>query len=132
MDQDYVDLDIAEVFGASETRQQRFAIYIPNKDQNGQPVEQAQWLTKALTLLSEICGGATAMPPVRGAWLNSETKNLVIEEPILVYTYIDPKPFVDKIQEIVDLVHEIGRETNQGQMAIEFESVLYLIDIEPK
>jgi len=129
MDQDYVDLDIAQIFGATETREQRFSIYIPNKDKNGQSVEQEKWLTKTVELLSQICGGATAMPPVRGAWLNTDTKALVIEEPILVYTYIDGKRFSQRVQEIVDLVREIGQETNQGQMAIEFESTLYLIDI---
>ncbi len=96
-----VEIDIAEAFGAAAAREQRFAVYIPNKDREGNPVEQAKWIDQALALLSSICGGATAMPPIRGAWLN----------------------------EVVALVHEIGRQTRQGQMAIEFNQTFYLIDI---
>jgi hypothetical protein len=66
-------IDIARVFGASEARDQRFAVYVPNKDRDGEPVDQAQWIDRVLRLLSEICGGATAMPPIRGAWLNPLT-----------------------------------------------------------
>ena len=82
------EINIAEAFGATEGRDQRFAIYIPNKDKRGKPVEQEKWVNKALLLLSEICGGATAMPPVRGAWLNEERQDLVVEEPVLVLSLI--------------------------------------------
>ena len=132
MDED-TEIDIAEVFGASDAREQRFAVYIPNRDKNGTPIgpdEQNKWIDATLRLLSEICGGATAMPPVRGAWLNRQTGSLVIEEPVLVYTFIEPDEFAARVQEIADLVHEIGRKTGQGQMAMEFGQALYLIDIE--
>ena len=69
------------------------------------------------------------MPPIRGAWLNRESGSLVIEEPVLVYTFIDADAFAERLTEIVDLVQEIGRETGQGQMAIEFNQTFYLIDI---
>lgn len=29
------------------------------------------------------------MPPVTGAWLNPESGELIIEEPVIVYSYID-------------------------------------------
>src|SRR5207302_1837908 len=111
------EINIAEAFGAADGREQRFAVYIPNKDKDGNPVEQEKWIDKTLRLLSEICGGATAMPPIRGAWLNEESGTLVVEEPVLVYTFIDPDEFANRMQEVVHLVHEIGKETRQGQMA---------------
>lgn len=123
------EISIAEVFGAAEGRTQRFAVYIPNKDKDGKPVEQAKWIDKTLRLLSEICGGATAMPPIRGAWLNEGTGELVIEEPVLVYTYIDEGEFARRIGEVARLVREIGEDTQQGQMAIEFNQTFYLINI---
>ena len=123
------DINIAEAFGASAAREERFAVYIPNKDKDGYPVEQEQWIEKALRLLADICGRATAMPPIRGAWLNKESGTLVVEEPVLVYTFIEPGEFAKRIEEIVCLVHEIGRETGQGQMAIEFNQTFYLIDV---
>jgi len=123
------DINIAEAFGASAGREQRFAVYIPNRDKDGNQVEQEKWIEKTLRLLSEICGGATAMPPIRGAWLNEASGILVVEEPVLVYTFIDPDEFANRMKEVVDLVHEIGKETRQGQMAIEFNQTFYLIDV---
>ena len=70
------------------------------------------------------------MPPIRGAWLNKESGKLVIEEPVLIYTFINAAEFSERIEEIVSLVREIGKETKQGQMAIEFNQAFYLIDIE--
>jgi len=123
------DINIAEAFGASAGREQRFAVYIPNRDKDGNKVEQEKWIEKTLRLLSDICGGATAMPPIRGAWLNEASGTLVVEEPVLVYTFIDPDEFAKRMKEVVDLVHEIGKETRQGQMAIEFNQTFYLIDV---
>ena len=122
-------INIAEEFGATDVREDRFAIYIPNKDRDGKPVNQGKWIDKTLRLFSEICGGATAMPPIRGAWVNEETENLVVEEPVLVYTFIEPDEFAERMKEVVSLVREIGTETGQGQMAIEFNQTFYLIDI---
>ncbi len=69
------------------------------------------------------------MPPIRGAWLNRESGKLVIEEPVLVYTFIDPDEFGKRLSEVANLVHEIGRQTRQGQMAFEFNQTFYLVDI---
>ena len=124
------EINIAEAFGASGGREQRFAVYIPDKDKDGNPIEQAKWIEKTLRLLSEICGGATAMPPIRGAWLNKESGNLVVQEPVLVYTFIEPDEFAKRLQEVVHLVREMGKETRQGQMAIEFNQTFYLIDVQ--
>ena len=45
-----------------------FTIYVPNKDRNGEEIgNQRQWVLEAIRLLSEVNGGATAMPPVEGA-----------------------------------------------------------------
>ena len=123
------EINIAEAFGAADGREQRFAVYIPNRDKHGVPVEQERWVDAALDLLASICGGATAMPPIRGAWLNPATGMRVIEEPVLVYTFIEPEAFAAKLSEVVALVHEIGAQTRQGQMAIEFNQTFYLIDI---
>ena len=45
------EINIAEAFGATEGRDQRFAIYIPNKDKHGKPVDQEKWINKTLMLL---------------------------------------------------------------------------------
>jgi len=68
-------VDIAALFEAEPLRGERFSNYVPNKDRNGTLISQEPWVEEALALLSRIGGGATAMPPVDGAWLNQEPGN---------------------------------------------------------
>lgn len=126
-DTEEIDFDVAAALGAGVSYDQRFAIYIPNKDQNGASVDQKRWVNESLRLLSSICGGATAMPPVRGAWLNDHTDELIVEEPVLVYAFVDPEKFHARFGEIAALVHQIGLETNQGEMAVEFNQTFLRI-----
>ncbi len=119
--------NVVEAFGGTALGD-RFAIYIPNRDKDGLVVEQKTWVDKAIRLLSEVGGGATSMPPVTGAWINPETKDLIIEEPIVVYTYVDPDVFEDNVGKLVDFVREIGRETNQGSMAVEYGDTFFYVD----
>ena len=123
-----IELDIAALFEAEPIHGQRFSVYVPNKDREGAPVEQLPWVEEALALLSQIGGGATAMPPVEGAWLNPETSELIREQPVVVYTYIVPERFVDHSAEVVAFIKRMGRETNQGAVAIEFDGLLYFVD----
>jgi hypothetical protein len=83
---------------------------------------------EALALLSKIGGGATAMPPVDGAWLNDKTSELIREQPRIVYSYIIPDRFLDHRNELVGFVKRMGRETNQGVIAIEFDGDLYFVN----
>jgi hypothetical protein len=122
------EIDIAAAFGAELLSQERFSIYIPDKDRNGKRVEQGKWIDEALRLLSSINGGATAMPPVKGAWLNEDTGKLVSEEPVIVYSYIDPDDFPNRLGEVVEFAKRLGRETNQGEVAFEFNGGFYLLD----
>src|SRR5260370_18173602 len=87
-----VSLDLAAIFGAeADVSSQSFAIYVPNKDRAGQEIgNQRQWVLEALKLLGIIGGGATAMPPVEGVWLNAEHGEFVWENPVIVYSYISP------------------------------------------
>ncbi|HTW73029.1 MAG TPA: hypothetical protein VME47_24345 [Acetobacteraceae bacterium] len=85
-------------------------------------------MKEALALLSRIGGGATAMPPVEGAWLNEETGDLIREQPRVVYSYTVPDRFLERRDELVGFVKRMGRETNQGAIAIEFDGVLYYVD----
>jgi hypothetical protein len=126
------ETDIAAIFGAEVGFSQRFAVYVPNKDRDGNSVEQDIWVERIVTVLSELCGGATVMPPMRGAWLNPESRKLIIEEPMIVYAYVEPTKFMSRIGELVNVVHEMGIRTNQGQVAFEFDGVLYFINFPQK
>jgi hypothetical protein len=106
---------------------QCFTVYIPNKDKVGQEIgNQRKWVLEAIRLLSEVNGGATAMPPVEGGWLN-EQGEIVWENPVLVYSFIRPEPFLGNLPRIREFLHRLGRETNQGEIAFEFDGRFYRI-----
>lgn len=68
------------------------------------------------------------MPPVTGAWRNPETDALIIEEPVVVYAYIRPAPFIARLPEFVAFVRRMGRETNQGAVAMEFDGNFFTVE----
>jgi hypothetical protein len=68
------------------------------------------------------------MPPVTGAWRNPTTGALIIEEPVVVYAYVKPDSFVDRLQELAAFVRRMGRETNQGVVALEFDGDFFTVE----
>ena len=128
MAEEPVEIDIVAAFGGTADYGQRFAIYVPNKDRDGKSVDQKRWIDRTLELLSEISGGATAMPPVTGAWLNPETKKLIIEEPVVVYAYVKPERFAERLKDLSAFVKEMGRELQQGAIACEFDGDFFTVE----
>lgn len=52
---------------------------------------------------------------------------VVWEDPILVYTYVRPDEFVSLLSELRTFLHRMGLETNQGEIAFEFDGSFYRI-----
>lgn len=124
---DDIELDLAVAFGAETSSSQCFSIYVPNKDSAGREFgDQRKWVLEAIRLLSEINGGATAMPPVEGGWRNDEAE-VIWENPVVVYSFIRPAESVANLPRLRDFLHRMGRETNQGEIAFEFDGRLYRI-----
>jgi len=106
---------------------QCFSIYIPNKDRTGAEIgNQRKWILEAIRLLTEINDGATAMPPVEGAWRN-DAGEIIWENPVVVYSYIRTEAFLSNIARLREFLHRMGRETNQGEIAFEFGERFYRI-----
>ncbi len=120
---------IADAMGAEGgTSVQSISIYIPNRDRHGKEIgNQREWVLKALDLLGEINGGATALPPCEGVWLN-EDGDVIREHPVIVYSYIKPAPFLENRDRIRDFLHQMGTETNQGEVAFEFDHRFFRIE----
>jgi hypothetical protein len=106
---------------------QCFTVYIPNKDRDGQEIgTQRKWVLEAIRLLSGINRGATAMPPVEGGWLNDQGE-IIWENPVVVYSFIRPDEFLNNLPLVREFLHRVGRETNQGEIAFEFDGRFYRI-----
>lgn len=87
-------LDLAESLGATKESAQCFSIYLPDKDRDGKRIKNhVAWVHEAKLLLAKINGGATAMPPTDGVWLNEETDKTIEENTVVVYSFIQPDPF---------------------------------------
>lgn len=122
------DVDLGAALGADAgISTQCFTFYVPNKDRNGNEIgNQRKWVLEAIRLLSEINGGATAMPPVEGGWLNDQCE-IIWENPVIVYSFIRPDQFLSNLSRLRELMHRMGRETNQGEIAFEFDGRFYRI-----
>jgi hypothetical protein len=126
-----IEIDLAEVMGAMEApSQQTLTLYIPDRDRDGREIgTQRRWVIEAAELLAEIGGGVTIEPPVEGGWYNEAANRVVWERPVLVYTYVRPKPFVDSLPRHRGFLHRLGRETMQGEVAFEFGDEFYRIQV---
>ena len=122
------EVDIIAAFSGTTDYGQRFVIYIPNRVRDGAPVDQATWIDAALRLLTDIAVGATARLPVTRAWRNPQTGQVVIKEPVVIYAYVRPAPFVARLPELVAFVRRMGRETNQGAIALEFDGNFFTVE----
>ena len=121
-------VNLVEALGAAEEASlDRITIYVPSRDRYGNAVEFESWVTGTLELLSQVGGGATRMPPAQGAWLNPDSKALIIEEVTLVYSYIDADELLERLPDLRRLLHGMGRALNQGEVVIEVNDRFYKI-----
>jgi hypothetical protein len=122
------EIDLGAALGSDNGGStQCFSVYVPKKDRNGDEFgNQRMWVLEAIRLLSEINGGATAMPPVEGGWLNDEGR-IIWENPVIVYSYIRPDNFRANLPRIREFLHRMGRETRQGEIAVEFDGKFHRI-----
>jgi hypothetical protein len=122
-------IDLGSALGASiDLSPQVLRLYIPNKDRNGRRIWwQRKWVNEAAGLLATLGGGVTIMPPLRGGWFDPARMRIVWERPVIVYTFVKPDLFVPRLGELREFLHRLGRETEQGEIAFEFDGDLYRI-----
>lgn len=120
-------MDVAQMLGASEEATlDKVTLYIPTRDRDGNPVEFESWAETAMKLLSRIGGGATRLPPVRGAWLR-EDGHLIEEEIHMVYSYVDGDAFLAAGADVRAFAHGMGRALDQGEIVVEINDRFYKI-----
>lgn len=119
---DDIDLDLVQSMGATAAAsRQPLTLYIPDKDRAGREIgTQRRYVLKAAELLARIGGGVTIMPPVEGGWFDADNAVVIWERPVLVYTFIDPERLLANLGELRDFLHQLGRETDQGEVLADF------------
>ncbi len=124
-----LSLDLAAALGAEpEVGFQVLTLYIPDKDRAGVEYgSQRRWVLDAAQLLAEIGGGVTILPPVEGGWHDPANEKIIWERPVILYTYVKPDAFMDKLPALRDFIHRMGLETAQGEVVIEFDRQFFRI-----
>jgi len=117
-----MELDLGRELGAPGVSfSQRLTVYIPNKDKNGRELtDQERWVKEARELLTLIGGGSTALPPADGTWLD-DAGNVLWEQTRIIYCFIKPDSFRQRISDLRTFLHRFGRNTNQGEVVVEFD-----------
>ncbi len=119
-------MDLAQELGTVEGfSTQKLCLYLPNKNKHGDVIhDYERWVNEAREILSRIGGGATALPPADGTW-EMENGEILWELTRLVYCFIDADRFEASIKVLRSYLHRFGRETNQGEVVVEFDGFFY-------
>ena len=102
-------------------------IFIPDRNREGDPIDQQYWVDEALNVMGRIFRGATAFPPGRGVWRDDEVGGRLLRElTVMVVSYVDPKLLTGPtLRHLREFLHRFGRETRQGEVGIVINSKYY-------
>ena len=125
---DLEEIDLGAALGAEPSVSvQCFSVYVPDKDKNGLEVaDHRRWVLECRELLAQINGGASVMPPIEGGWVN-DSGLTIWENPVVVYSYVDVRNFIESLPRIREFLHRMGKETNQGEIAFELGTEFFRI-----
>lgn len=123
-----MEIDLGAELGATDAHStQRLTLFMPNKDKNGRKLkDHDKWVREARELLSKIGGGATAFPPADGTWVGDDGK-IIWEQTTMIFCYILADGFQVQLSALREFLHRFGRETNQGEVVVEFDGGFYRI-----
>lgn len=113
----------ATLFNSEVADDTLLILWIPGRDRNNNDLaagEQERWAREAMKLLGGLFGGSTRMPVAEGSWLNPETDELICEPVILIHCYVRASDIIsrEKMHEVACFMHRMGRETEQGEVAV--------------
>jgi len=69
------------------------------------------------------------MPAAKGKWLNEATDTIITEQIVLVHSYarINDVNNAQKIAQVAEFLHRMGKTTNQGEVAVVIGDVFHRI-----
>jgi hypothetical protein len=106
-------------------------LFIPSADRFGESLgkrEQNRWVRKALKVLGEKMGGATAFPRGLGVWRDdAQSGKLVWDKPILLQCYTDEETLEEQAAPLREFLVKMGTETRQGAIGFVIDRDYYEI-----
>jgi hypothetical protein len=106
-------------------------LFIPSADRDGESLgkkRQDRWIHKALKVLGNSMGGATAFPRGLGVWRDdARGGKLVWDKPVLIQCYTSEKALEQHAQALRDFLTEMGAETQQGAVGFVIDRDYYEI-----
>jgi hypothetical protein len=98
---------------------EQVTLFIPSKDQLGQPIDQDYWTVEALGTLGRLFRGATAFPPGKGVWRDDTKGRILLHEvTVMVVSYANKTDLQKNLHELRTFLHRFGREANQGEVGL--------------
>jgi hypothetical protein len=106
-------------------------LFIPSADRYGDSLgkkAQDRWIHKALKVLGEKMGGATAFPRGLGVWRDdARGGKLVWDKPVLIQCYTGEETLEQHAGTLRDFLVEMGTETHQGAVGLVIDRDYYEI-----
>lgn len=119
---------VAETLNATLPEDQHeLRVFVPSHDRDGVAVDQAAWVERVAETLASAAGGVTVEPSVKGGWLNKETGKMIWEHPVPVFSFLTASALSTALPCIKRTLHQMGAETRQGEVGVEFDGKFLLI-----
>ena len=58
----------------------------------------------------------------------NERGEFIWDDPVVVYSFIRADAFFAQLMDVREFLHRMGRETNQGEVAVELDGEFFRID----
>jgi hypothetical protein len=120
-----------ELLQAATSEANVLVLFIPSADREGDSLgkkEQKRWVRKALKLLGEKFGGATAFPRGWGTWRDdAQGGRLVWDKPVLVQCFTSEAAIREHTPALREFLIELGTSTHQGAVACVLDKTMYYI-----
>ena len=110
---------LGQLLGATKTEGTLLVLFIPSVDRASQPIDQETWVNRALEVLGELFGGATAFPQGRGVWRDdAQGGRLVFDEPVIINCYTSEALLEAEAPRLRQFLIEMGESTHQGAVGL--------------
>jgi hypothetical protein len=117
---------------ASKKHSTLLVLYIPSADRFGKSLgtkQQDRWVRKALKVLGQKMGGATAFPRGLGVWRDdAQGGKLVWDRLVLIQCYTTEETLERHAPALREFLVEMGSSTRQGAVGLVIDRDYYEID----